>query len=138
MMVIDASAWVSRLVPQDEHHQVTRQWLETYLTAYGRLAVPIVLLAEVAGAVSRRTRRANLVRQAVEGLLRLRGVRVVAVDRRLGQASAQLAAALHLRGADAISVALAQQLNLPLVTWNQEQQARARQVITVYTPATAP
>lgn len=136
MIVLDASVWVSRLVPQDEHHVVSRQWVERYVGAGGRLAIPVVMLAEVAGAIARRTGRADLADRAVEGLLHLRAARVVAVDRRLGRASAQLAAELRLRGADAIYVALAQQLDLPLVTWDREQQTRAAQVITVYTPAT--
>ncbi len=31
MIVVDASVWVSRLVPQDVHHELTRQWLERYI-----------------------------------------------------------------------------------------------------------
>jgi predicted nucleic acid-binding protein len=28
MVVVDASVWVSRLVPQDAHHEASKRWLE--------------------------------------------------------------------------------------------------------------
>ena len=94
----------------------------------------MLMLAEVAGAISRRTGRARLARRAVEGLLRLPALRLVSVDQRLGEAAAQLAADLRLRGADAVYVATARHLRLPLITWDREQRERAARLI----PARAP
>jgi len=138
MIVLDASVWVSRLVPQDAQHAASRDWLERYLAGGGGLVAPVLLLAEAAGAISRRTGRADLGQQVAEGLLRLPGVRIVAVDRRLGLASAHLAAELGLRGADAVYAALAHALDIPLVTWDEEQRARAGGAVAVYTPDTCP
>jgi len=138
MIVLDASVWVSRLVPQDVHHAASRGWMERYLASGGVLAAPVLLLAEAAGAISRRTGRADLGHLAVELFLRLPGVRIVAVDRQLGRTAAQLAAELRLRGADAAYVALAQQLGIPLVTWDEEQRTRAGGAVAVYTPETCP
>lgn len=136
MIVVDASVWVSRLVPQDVHHVSSRQWFEQYTAGGDRLVVPILLLAEVAGAIARRTGQPDLAHRAVNHLLRLRALRIVPVDRRLGRDAAQLAADLKLRGADATYVAIARRLNIPLITWDEDQQARAEQTITVYTPDT--
>ena len=61
MTVVDASVWVSRLVPQDIHHAASQRWLEEQ-AAGGDL---------VAGAISRRTGRGELAHQAVQVLLRL-------------------------------------------------------------------
>ena len=51
MMVVDASVWVSRLVPQDAHHATSRQWLERQLMEGALLIAPVLVLAEVAGAL---------------------------------------------------------------------------------------
>jgi predicted nucleic acid-binding protein len=133
-MVVDASVWVSRLVPQDVHHLVSRRWLERHVAGGGLLVAPVLLLAEVAGAISRRTREPRLANQAVESLLRVPDLRLVSVDPRLGREAARLAADLHLRGADAMYVALAHHLNVPLVTWDREQRDRAASLIMVHTP----
>lgn len=133
-VVVDASVWVSRLVPQDVHHLASRRWLEQVI-ADGRLLVaPILLLGEVAGAISRRTGEPEHAHRAVESLLRIPGLRLVSVDPQLGRAAARLAADLRLRGSDAVYVAVAHQLGLPLVTWDLEQRERARPVIVTHTP----
>lgn len=131
MRVVDASVWVSRLVPQDVHHPASRRWLEAHADP---LIAPILLLAEVAGAIARRTGAPELGRQAVETLTQLPNLRLVPLDPRLGLETARLAADLQLRGADAAYVAVAYHLHLPLVTWDREQADRAGPLIAVYTP----
>ncbi len=134
MRVVDASVWVSRLVPQDAHHGASRRWLEARGAAGDLLVAPVLLLAEVAGAVARRTGAPELGHRAVEGLLRFPNLRLVSLDRRLGREMGRLAADLRLRGADAAYVAVAAHLGLPLVTWDQEQALRAASHIPVRTP----
>ncbi len=131
MRVVDASVWVSRLVPQDVHHPASRRWLETHADL---LIAPILLLAEVAGAIARRAGSPELGRQAMESLAQLPNLRLVPLDPRLGLETARLAADLQLRGADAAYVAVAHHLHIPLVTWDQEQADRAGSLIAVYTP----
>jgi predicted nucleic acid-binding protein len=96
---------------------------------------PALMLAEVAGAISRRTGMPKLGQQAVDSLLRLRARRLVAVDRRLGREAARLAAVAGLCGADAVYTALARHLSIPLVTWDDELQQRAGPVLVVQRPA---
>ncbi|MCL4394903.1 MAG: PIN domain-containing protein [Chloroflexi bacterium] len=79
----------------------------------------------------------DLAHQAVERLLRLEALRIVALDRRLGLAASQLAAELGLRGADATYVAVANQLRIPLVSWDREQLERASERVSVATPETS-
>ncbi|MCS7350620.1 MAG: PIN domain-containing protein [Anaerolineae bacterium] len=131
---MDASVWVSRLVPQDVHYEASRRWLEVRVAAGDLLVAPVLLLAEVAGAIARRTGAPELGHRAVEGLLRVPNLRLVSLDRRLGRKMARLAADLRLRGADAAYVALAVHLGLPLVTWDQEQALRVALRIPVLTP----
>ena len=48
--------------------------------------------------------------------------------------AARLASDLQIRGADAVYVALAQQLSLPLIAWDQEQLSRAATIVQTWTP----
>jgi predicted nucleic acid-binding protein len=66
--------------------------------------------------------------------LRLPGLRLVPVGAELGRQAARLAADLRLRGANAVYVAVAARLDIPLVTWDGEQLARAGGRVRVTTP----
>jgi predicted nucleic acid-binding protein len=134
MIVIDASIWVSRLVPQDVHFEDSRRWLEGQISGDAVLVEPILLLSEVAGAISRRTGRIELGQRAIRQLLRFPRLRITPMDRRLGLEAAELAAKLQLRGADAAYVAVASRLKIPLFTWDVEQQERASGLISVHSP----
>ena len=134
MVVLDASVWVSRLVPHDINHVSSRRWLERHIAGGGLLVAPMLLLAEVAGAISRRTGEPVLASRALETLLKFTRLRLISIDPQLGTRSARLAADLQLRGADAMYVAVAHHLGIPLVTWDKEQQERATQFIVVHTP----
>jgi predicted nucleic acid-binding protein len=136
-MVIDASVWVSRLVPQDAHHAISRRWLERYISSGGLLVAPVLLLAEIAGAIARRTGEPDLARRALEGVLRVPNLRLVSTDPQLGKEAARLAADLRLRGADAMYMAVAHHLNIPLVTWDRQQRERAAGMISVRMPENA-
>ena len=134
MSVVDASVWVSRLAPGDVHHEASRAWLEGELARGALLVSPSLLLAEVAGALSRRTGDPALAASAVRGLLRLSGLRLVSVGPRPGRLAAQLSGGLGLRGSDALYVAVSYHLGLPLVTLDREQQARAGPVVRTQAP----
>ena len=133
-VVVDASVWVSRLVPDDLFHTASRRWLTQHNLDGGQLVAPALMPAEVVGAISRRTGNPALATRALNHLLQLPGLRLVALDRRLGKAAAQLAAEVGLRGADAVYAALAQHLSIPLVTWDEEIGQRAGDRVTIIRP----
>jgi predicted nucleic acid-binding protein len=137
MTVVDASVWVSRLVPGDPSHATSRAWLEAQVARGDLLVSPALLLPEVAGALVRRTGLAVAARRAIAQLLRLPAVRLVAVDERVAREAGRLAARLRLRGADAVYVAVARLLRLPLVTLDHEQERRAGEAIVVRQPSRA-
>jgi predicted nucleic acid-binding protein len=136
-MVVDASVIVSRLVPHDTNHEASRHWLMRHLAEGGLVVAPALLLPEVSGAVARRTGKSRLARRAVDAVLRLPELRLVPLDDALARTAADLAGRLGVRGADAIYVAVANGLRLPLVTWDSEQRARAARLVEVLTPATS-
>ncbi len=134
MTVVDASVWVSRFLPGDIHHPASRDWLRGRLATGGLVVVPILLMPELSGALSRQTGRQDLAKEAIRQLTRLKGIRIVPMDRWLGRLAAELAGDLGLRGADAVYVATAHRLNVPLVTWDAEQQKRAAGLVLVDRP----
>ncbi|RLC76512.1 MAG: VapC toxin family PIN domain ribonuclease [Chloroflexi bacterium] len=137
MHVVDASVWVSRFVREDSYHEASRDWLEKALFRGKRLVAPGILLPEVAGALARRTDRPDLAQQVVATLERLPTLRLVPVGKELAELAADLAAELRLRGADALYVAVAYRLRIPLITWDREQKERSGKVIVALTPEEA-
>ncbi len=132
-VVVDASIWVARLIPQDEHHRRCRQWLLRQRAAGVTLVSPSLLLPEVAGAISRRTGDAELAERAVNSLVALPGLRLVDMDETVIRLAARLAASCGLRGADSVYAAAAQHLAIPLATLDQDQREKAGPVVEILT-----
>ena len=132
--VTDASLWVSNFVTQDMFHQAVKTWFNHQREGDFELFAPALLLTEVAGAIARRTGRPDLGQRAAAHLEYLPGLRLVAMDSALVMAATDLAARLRLRGADAYYVAVAYNLNLPLITLDEEQAQRAAALVAVIRP----
>jgi len=131
---VDASVWVSALVPSDVHHVASRGWLGRQELADPALVSPSLLVPELAAAISRRTGRSALGRSAIAALMRLPHLRIVALDADLATEAGRLAADCAVRGADAVYLAVARRLGIPLVTWDREQRERGGRVVDVVTP----
>lgn len=136
MIVIDASVWVSVLLDTDLFHAESYAWLQEYMNLGGEIAAPSLLLPEVAASLTRRTRSAVSGRATIQYLTNLRGLRIIPLDQQLAWVAAEMAADYQLRGADAVYVALAHSLSIPLVTWDQEQIKRVQNVIKSGIPGT--
>jgi len=134
MYVVDASVLVSWSLSQDAHHVESHSWISERVRKRENIVLSGLALAELAGAVSRRTGNRDLGRQAFILVLRLSVVELTQLDRSTTLLAAGLAAQLSLRGSDAIYVALASRLDLPLVTWDEEQAERAGVAVKVRSP----
>lgn len=134
MTVTDASLWVSRFLVDDIFHTNSQLWLEKTAGAGLPLVAPTSMLAEVAGAVARRTGSSQLGYHAVQSIQQVPTLQLVAVSAELGDFAAQVASTYRLRGGDAIYVAVAYQLQVPLVSWDQEQIACVAGFVNAYAP----
>ena len=130
-LVVDASVWAARLVPDDIFYQPVKSWMLKQQNEQSEFLSPALLLAEIGGAISRRTGEPSLGMKAIEQLQDLPDLRLVEMENLLIQEAAELAAGLGLRGADSVYVAVAARLNLPLVTLDADQKERAAQRVTV-------
>lgn len=133
-MIIDASVWVSAHLRDDVNHVVSRRWLQDQTAISAALVAPTLLLVEVAGAIRRRSGSAEFARRAADEIAAIPGLRLIPLDPPLAMEAAPAAATLALRGVDAVYVAVARRLDLPLVTWDGEIQARASGLIQVTHP----
>lgn len=134
MIVVDASVWISVLVQVDAFHEQSSRWLISTTDAGERFAGPNLVLAEVAGGISRKLGMPAAGTTAISAIERSPGLRIVHPDEELARRAAALAATLGLRGADAVYVATAEHLSCPLVTWDNDVLNKARNVITVTRP----
>lgn len=137
MYVVDASVWASYYIPDDVFYPLSRQWLRQQVEALEVLAAPAILLAEVGGAVSRRTGNSQQGSHALSLMQKLPNLHVLEIDAAFAQSGARLAAEYRLRGADALYVALAYSLGIPLVTWDREQRGRSVPSVSSLTPQEA-
>lgn len=133
-VVVDASIWVSGFISEDVNHNISRLWIEQYITAGGLLIAPAFLLVEVAAAVSRQAGQPALGREAIKTLYYVGAMRFLSLDSAFVWTAVEVAADLQLRAGDATYVAVARQLNIPLVSWDREQLRKAGNLTTTYTP----
>jgi predicted nucleic acid-binding protein len=137
MYTVDASVWVNAFDQREPGHQVSRQFLEALRNQALPVIVPNLVLAEVAGAISR-TRRTSAQAQAfATALSRLPHVTVRVLDEGCALHAITLAAQHGLRGADAVYAAVAREAGSTLVTLDNEHLTRLASLLTVCTPAVA-
>jgi predicted nucleic acid-binding protein len=137
MFTIDANIFVRDVEIRDDQHHVCHDLLARLHAAPFALFEPLIVLAEVAGSISRLYRDPMRGRIYV-GLLRaLPNLQLVPLDDALADAAAEIAADLGLRGMDAIYVATARRYGCTLITLDDEPLRRAAAIIRVSTPAQA-
>lgn len=137
MYTLDANIFVRDADHRDPGHHTCRSLLERLATTSTPVIMPLLVLAEVAGALSRELRDPLRARIFVDLLSTLPNVTFVALDLVLAQEAAHMAADRSLRGADALYVVVAQQHRCALVTLDREMRERAALVVRVLTPTEA-
>ena len=134
MSVIDASVLVSIYHEPDAFHEASLAWLQHHIDSGAMIVAPLLVLSEVSGPIARKTGTAQKGNEAVQQTYMLPNLILVPIDEDLANFAAQLAAELKLRGADAVYVALAAQLSLPLISWDREQREPGKKRISVVRP----
>jgi predicted nucleic acid-binding protein len=132
--VVDASVYVAMLDAGEANHARSWAWFELMRREGQPIVAPVILVAEVASALSRGTGDARLAHQATRRLRESVVVELVPVSEALGARAAEIAADHRIRGCDAIYVALADQLGDTLVTLDRQQLERAAGRVQVMRP----
>jgi predicted nucleic acid-binding protein len=95
------------------------------------LTAPTLLAVETAATLSRVTQSSLSGRNALTHLYSFVPMRLVPMDQMLVDTAADIAASFAIRGADSFYVALAHQLGIPLVTFDNEQLTRPSIISTI-------
>ena len=134
MTVTDASVWVSRFLVGDAFHEASRVWIENTVSEGSALICPTSMLAEVAGAVARRTGSTQLGYHVARQIRQVPALQLVSITPEVGDLAAGIASTYRLRGGDALYVAVAYQFQMPLVSWDDEQLLRVAGYIETVRP----
>src|SRR5450631_1501616 len=134
-MIVDASVWVAIFRENDMHHDASVAFLDLAVANQRDLNIPNLALAEIAGVFARQTGKARLATRTVRAVLTLPRLQRHGLNDALSDRAAALAARCKLRGADAVYVALAETLDEPLITLNQEILDRSTGIVRSATPA---
>jgi predicted nucleic acid-binding protein len=134
MAVIDASVTVALVNAHEKEHASSWAWLEQARAAGESIHAPVILLAEVAAALSRGVGDPALAHRVVQQLARSELFELIPVTLARAERAATVAADHQIRGCDAVYIALADQLDEPLVTLDRQQLERGAAVVPVRRP----
>ncbi len=124
MPVVDASVYVSVANRADRHHARCLRWLESSLEQDQPLIAPGLIVVEVAASVRRLTGDQKLAERVAAELAEGELIELVPLTLERSQRAAEIAAATGVRGADAVYLALARELDETLVTLDRQQLRR--------------
>jgi len=133
-VTLDASVWLAAFSPAERDHADCALLVSLLIERGAELHQPGLFVIEVCAAIARRTRNRTLAIEAGRISLDMPGLVVHALTHELAAKAAEIAADCALRGADAVYVATAQDMNATLVTLDRELLERAAHVVKVRTP----
>ena len=134
--VIDASVFVSAAQASDVHYaESVLLFGQLEKTPNANVFCPTLLLAEYSASIARRTSDASLAESLVDLLDTIQGLKLESLTQSRAHRAAEVAARFRLRGADAVYVALAEEFNATLITWDNEMLQRSAAVVQLLTPS---
>jgi predicted nucleic acid-binding protein len=132
--VIDASIYVALIKADEPDHDKSWAWFEQAIAAKEKIVAPVILMAEVAAALSRGVGDAAWARRVQQQLVGSEVIGLIPVTLALAEKAAVIAADHRIRGCDAVYVALADQSNDYLVTLDRQQLERGAALVAVKAP----
>lgn len=137
MIVIDTSVLLAGLLPIDMHFSETQPLLARVRTGQLLLDVPAHFPAEVAGVLSRIGESEQLINDTIALIGSRHPFTIHPISVHLGLLAANIARVAKIRGSDAVFLALALALDVPLVTWDNQQRDRGSLFCRTMTPLEA-
>jgi predicted nucleic acid-binding protein len=134
MAVIDASVYAALVNAHEKEHASSWAWFEQARAAGESFVAPVILLAEVAAALSRGMGDPTLAHRVVQQLAHAEVVELIPITMAMAEQAAEIAAEHRIRGCDALYVALADQLSDTLVTLDRQQLERGAALVTIRAP----
>ncbi len=134
-VTLDASVWLSANSPSERQHDECAALLDALVQRKTSIHQPGLFVIEVCATIARRTGDRSLALKAGRLALSLPHLEVHALTHRAAAMAADVAATCSLRGADAVYVATARDVDGVLITLDRELQARGSRMARVLSPA---
>jgi predicted nucleic acid-binding protein len=134
VIVFDTSTWIAGLVSGDAHHADTVPFLRLMESQSTQFAVPAHFLAEIAGVLARTGELDEIIEIEIQSIETSGRFHITPVSVGLGLLAAEIARVAKIRGVDAVFVALARGLDIPLITWDKQQRERGGLFCRTMTP----
>jgi predicted nucleic acid-binding protein len=131
---IDASVLVAAARAEESQYAVSLAFLEQVQRREFSIFCPVLVLPECSAAIARPTGDETLAEELVGLIEAFPGLHLVPLSLHLAHRAARIAAVHRLRGADAIYVAVAEEFEALLVTWDLEMLERGALVVQTATP----
>ncbi|NOH01485.1 MAG: type II toxin-antitoxin system VapC family toxin [Chloroflexi bacterium] len=133
-ITIDASVFVSAFSPLEAGSDQSLEFIKTVSKQNTPVIVPVIVLTEVAAAISRRQNDFELAMQLARSIEALPNINFVPIDESLADLSSEVAATRRLRGSDAVYAAVSLRFGTELITLDREQLERLPKVLAVRFP----
>jgi predicted nucleic acid-binding protein len=137
-VTIDASVFVSAFTPTEPAHRASKSFMLSLRERSVPIIVPVLVLPEIAAALSRGQGKPELGKTFVQELRNLPNVTFMNVDESVANLAVDVAADHRLRGSDAIYAAIALRFGTELITLDREQLDRLPNVVAVRAPGAQP
>ena len=136
-IVVDASVLVATAIPDEAGHGSALALVDRCIREHMPFIEPAIMIPEVLGAVTRMTGRPRLAHRLLAAYRSRADFSVLPVEVAVAESAGDIASLQRVKGCDAIYLALARELALPLVTLDREQRERAPEDVEVLTPEEA-
>lgn len=133
-LTLDANLFIARFRQEDAVHQQALDFFEECERKLIQFFAPIILLGEVAGALSRIRHDPKFGELAITRILALPRLRLRQIDSDFAEDAARIAARHELRSVDALYLALAKETKSTLVSWDRELLNQTSALVRVITP----
>ena len=134
-LTIDASVFVSAALPSEVQFSNIGAFLNKIRLWPRVLHRPTLLVPETAASLARCANNAGVGQNSVRWVTSFPGMNLISLDLARVLQAARLAATYRMRGADAVYVAVAQEIGTTLITWDAEMLSRGAQAVAVMTPS---
>lgn len=131
-LTIDASVFVSAARPSEKLYPVSYGFLQKVKGE--KIFCPTLILAECGAAIARPTGDSALSKKLVALVRRFPGLTQIPLNRSLALRASEIAIENRLRGADAIYVAVAENLDAVLISWDEEMLQRGPASLVTMNP----
>jgi predicted nucleic acid-binding protein len=109
-------------------------WLEHCIAHSLQIHFPLLIIPELAGVLSRSGISTVEIADEIDKIVQRSTIHLHGLDFTHSLLAARVASISGLKGADAVFVALAANLGIPLVTWDKQQRERGAMFCRTMTP----